>query len=293
METQSENEAIIELMRDIDGTEMIGLDGIPVFASVPKGRTLQSIKAFVNEYRTEPERIEGTAVLNTLDSFIKHVLRFKDANTGVFANDGDQPSLKAVYDYHAAGAPRFGRHRATYNLKLSSEWDTWQAADGKWMSQVDFAVFLEDRLGDILDPADVKAPTLGLTTSLGLNLASRQKLLTLSEGLTVNVDLSVTNSQNLSSGEHAVSFAEKHKDAGGQTLKVPNGFVIAIPVFHGGDAYTIPVRLRYRVKEGKISWCVVVINAQKAIDAAVKEAVVEVETTTGIQVLIGEPEPKQ
>lgn len=290
---QSENEAVIELMKDIDGVERIDLPDGHSAISIPKGRTVNSLKTFIDEYRTAPERIQGVAQLTTLASLIKHVNRFKNDGTGVYASDGAQPSIQVVYDYHKKDEPKFGRHRAVYKFPLSNEWNAWKAANEKWMLQGDFATFLEDRLGDVLDPSGATAGAKSTAEELGLTLASRQKLMTLSRGLTVHVESVMTNHQNLSSGEIAMVFKEQHKDEGGNALTVPNGFLLAIPVFHGGLAYSIPVRLRYKANSGKIQWCVVMINPQKSIDDAVAMAVAEIEKETALGVLMGVPEAAQ
>lgn len=291
--TNSENAAIIELVTDLASADLIQIDDKHAIASVPNGRELESIKPFLDEYRAAPERIQGTAALTTLASLIKHVNRFKNEGTGVFATDGAQPSIQVVYDYHKKDDPKFGRHRALYKFPLSNEWNAWKAANEKWMLQGDFATFLEDRLGDVLEPSIATAGAKSTAEELGLNLASRQKLMTLSRGLTVHVESVMTNHQNLSSGEIAMVFKEQHKDEGGNALTVPNGFLLAIPVFHGGLAYSIPVRLRYKANSGKIQWCVVMINPQKSIDDAVAMAVAEVEKETALGVLMGVPEAAQ
>jgi hypothetical protein len=43
-----------------------------------------SVKSLLAEYRKAPERREGTARFNDIESFMKHVNRFKDSDSLVF-----------------------------------------------------------------------------------------------------------------------------------------------------------------------------------------------------------------
>ena len=63
----------------------------------------------------------------------------------------------------------------------------------------------------------------------------------------VSVETSVQQAVTLATGEITINFAEQHKDGAGAPIRIPNLFLIAVPVFEAGDAYRIPVRLRYRL----------------------------------------------
>jgi uncharacterized protein YfdQ (DUF2303 family) len=288
---QSENEAVIELMRDIDGTEEIDLGDDNMAISLPKGRTIQSIKGFIDEYRTAPVRTEGTATLTTLASFVAHLNRFKQDKSAVFANDGARPSLISIIDYHAKSDPAFCKHRGQYAFPLSVEWQAWQGIAGTAMSQQQFATFLEDRITDVLPPELHSLGVKELARENDISVAARLPLLTLARGLSINVESKIANHTNLSTGEGVIAYEEAHKDgATGAPLKVPTGFVIAVPLFQGGDAYPMLVRLRYRVAGGKVTWTLSLFNAQKVITVAVADAVAIVTKETGVPVFMGASE---
>jgi hypothetical protein len=71
---------------------------------------------------------------------------------------------------------------------------------------------------------------------------------------------------------------------------VPGLFLIAIPVFKDGVVYRLPVRLRYRLKEGTVFWSYDIYRDDKAFKDAYDEICVQIEEETGSHVFVGQPE---
>jgi hypothetical protein len=223
-------------------------------------------------------------------------VRFADEDSALFAvEDPRAPRLISVLDYHRAtseGAPRFGEHRGVYSFPLSDEWKAWQAVPEK-MDQGTFAAFLEERITDVLDPAAVGDGSKRFAAELGLALASPTRLLELSRGLSVRVESKVASHVNLSTGETQIAFGESHASGeGGGPLKIPGGFIIAIPVFRGGDLYTIAVRLVYRVhrSEGKVQWGLRLHRAERVFLDAFNGAASLAAEQTKLPLFYGTPE---
>lgn len=273
------------------------------------GFELVSVKPALDAYQKFPERRRGTANLASLASFIAHAKRFAQSGSAVFADTGKNPSLQVVYDYHESGADDVGTarnlgHRATYAFPLSEEWKCWTNAADKPMEQGVFALFLEERLGDVAEPTSDAAKHPRVTQfseSLAGKLAPASKLLELSRGLTIRVDSKVTNAKNLANGTQQLTFEEQHNTDDGSLLIVPTGFVISIPVFAPGAEYdekgrprqaldAISVRLRYRVSAGKISWFVSPYRLDLVLRDAITEALDRVRKETGLPVFEGSPE---
>jgi hypothetical protein len=293
-----ENQAVIDLMTGLHKPLLQHLvrgegNGATVLV-LPMGMQAHSIKTWLDEYADKPERKTGTAVLTTLESFCEHVTRFKDPHSVVFAiDDPHKPALLAMLDYHepAAGAPRFGQHRSRYNFPLSDEWVEWRRIHGEQQLTVrQFAEFIEDRITDVMNPDEAGASVVAFATQLGLSLASPAELMELSRGLTVNVGNTIANHQNLSSGEAEIAFTQKHTDKQGAPLMVPGAFVLGIPVFKGGDPFQVPVRLRYRVYEGVLTWKIALYRTDLVFRSAFDEACSTVENDTECKVLVGTPE---
>lgn len=256
----------------------------------PHGLDLRSVKPFLDEYLTAPERKKGTAVLTDLDSFIAHVNRFKDADSVVFANrDADAPSLTAVYDYNRGDesrTPRFGQHRAKYVFPLSEEWVAWTTADGKAMGQADFAAFIEDHLTDVGDPGGVLLKAKNFSALFGCAFASAGRLLELSKGFALKVSSKVATHVNLATGETALSFAEEHE----APMKVPGAFLLNIPVFRSGHPYQIAARIRYRAQGGTLVWFYDLYRPAAAFDDVVGETCTKAQEGTSLPLFSGAPE---
>jgi hypothetical protein len=265
--------------------------------TLPEGIKVQSIKPLLDEYLEAPTRREGTARLGDLASFIEHAKRFMDEGSALFASpDPRAPSLTSVLDYHcprvSEGGPRFGRHRGVYAFPLSPQWEAWTRGNGPngAMTQGKFAEFLEDRIVDIADPSQAGHLAESLAKLIGVSFASASRLLELSRGLSVRMESRVTNAINLATGEVQVNFVVSHDDADGGPMKVPGAFLIAIPVFRGGALYTIGVRLRYRLREGTVTWFYELHGADRVFEHAFVEACGQAADETGLPLYVGTPE---
>lgn len=261
------------------------------------GICLRSIKPLMDEYRTAPERKKGTARLQEPGSFIAHVNRHKDESTALFATIGkDSPSIAAVYDYHAIdGSPRFGEHRAIYPFPLSEEWKIWSEHDGEdgAMNQQEFAEFIEDRLPDLEQPQSAGKRTQKYVDALGCTLATPGEVIALSRGLSMSVDQEFVNQIRLGSGEMQMVFKETHgpaKGANGQPITIPGAFLIAIPFFVGGEVCVLPVRLRYRASQGKVTWWYQLALVDALFREAIDLEISKISSGVDRPVFIGTPE---
>lgn len=260
--------------------------------ALPPGVRLTSAKPFLDELRGAPERLRGTAKVTTLPSFMAHVARFKDEGSALFATLGESPSLLAVYDYHPkAGVPRFGQHRAHYAFPLSDAWAAWQAADGREMNQGTFAEFIEEHAGDVLPPTMPEAsPAVARLQRSELAAATPTQVLSFSRGIDARVETSITNRVSLATGGYKLIFDETVKGPDGAPLDVPGGFVIGLPLFDGGDAYALAVRLRFRLEKGRALWKFALLGADEVLREAITAAAEQARAASGLPLFYGDPE---
>jgi hypothetical protein len=240
------------------------------------------------------------------------VLDYHEAvNEYVPSEDG-----KSVDRNHIPDAlPRFGEHRAFYSFPLSREFMAWMGGNGRGMNQGEFAAFLEEHALDVEPPpvndkwftGEAPAPKDDapeadrkryefmsllhtMTKRLNGTWAGPEKMMDMSRGLRVNENNKVASTANLSNGTGSIVFESEHTNAAGEKVDVPNLFLIAIPIFKNGPRYMIPVRLRYRAKDGRITWFYDTYRHDKVFDLALDEALSKVRTETGLPVLVGIPE---
>lgn len=272
---------------------------IAPFAMTAHGAQVIPAKAF-DDYRIQPVRRSGTAVLSSLDSIIAHALRFKDEDSAIFASDDRKaPSLTVVLDYHrqsADGDPRFGQHRAHFAFPLSDEWKAWTEQNAQPMKMVEFAEFLEDRIIDVLyiiPEEDELSDDLKKFINSGggeATIATPQRLVELARGLQVHESSAVREVRNLSSGEAQISFTSEHTDANGEPLRIPGLFLIGIPVFRNGPIYRIAARLRYRKTPTGVVFWYDLWRTDRVFDHAFSEACERAQVETELPLFFGKPE---
>jgi len=289
MTGDSEAGAIIEAIERLGVAQVVEIGGRPIML-LPTGRTAHSVKPLLDEYLDRPERKAGSATLTTLEAFNAYVLRHKQAESVVFVDDTNPqaPQIVAVFDAHSSELAGWQKHRATYAFPLSDEWKRWRNVPESF-SQADFASFLEDRITDVIDPATAGDIAKKFASDVGAQLASPAKLLELARGLAITVDAKVVSKVSLGNGTGEISYKEEHNDEAGAPLKVPGAFCIGIPVFRLGAAYSIPVRLRYRMKDHKLTWQLALQRIENVLEHAIADAANKVQESTGLPVFRGKP----
>ncbi|TSD89102.1 DUF2303 family protein [Mycobacterium sp. KBS0706] len=313
--TQAEAAAVAGLVKDLHNPQVLsvphvspGEAGDVPFIVLPKGMEAKSLQPFLDETRVRPKRRTGTATLADLDSFIDHVNRFRDDQSAIFADAKDgTPQLIGVIDYHEGGdgLPRHGTHRALYPFPLADEWKAWVAIDGQKLAQVDFASFLEERILDIAPvplwatpmsdvvpstPAEQKLRSM--IDRLGGRVAGPEQVLELSRGLAIAENAQAEQRVNLDSGEATLFFKSEHVGQDGQKVRIPNLFLITIPIFQLGAVYQLAVRLQYKLRSGSISWFLSIVRAREAFDDAFREAAERARVECGLPVFYGTPETR-
>lgn len=262
------------------------------------GISFQTVVDYLDEFRLRPERREGNALLQDLDSFIEHVNRHKGDNSVIFA-DRTEPLLRAIIDYHEpgeAGEANWCKHHSIYRFPTSAEWTAWIQKSAKWMDSPTFAQFLDEHVVDVMNfPPEENPPGLvGRFLRLyGCNLASPNQLIVLSQGLTVHVESKVANHERRETGEIEIGFSSevvRTSDRRGLAITVPGAFVLGIPVFERGKLYELPARLRYRTRDGKVEFAYDLFRASDVRDAAIEEACKHAADNTGLEFFYGRPE---
>lgn len=283
--------AAIELTERLTGAEYVEEAELvdAALAVIPGGKQVIDLRKFQDARLAKPRRLEGTSKHTTLDSLIEHVNRFKDARSAVFAVDEPSAaSLAVVYDYHLGPSdPRFAKHRAEYAFPFSDDWKAWTALAARgYVSQAELATFLEDHIADVLPIEEAQAPTHAKAKAAGLDLGGPSALSGLARNLSVNVSAEVTQATTLASGEGQLIFKESHTTS----VKVPSGFALSIPVFRGGLAVDVLVRLRYRAGGGKVAFAVVLHDVDRLFRFEFGKACERVAEKTALPIFFGQPE---
>lgn len=292
-EHKGENEALLDFIEARRDVQVVDVPGLTPMLAVPDGVEVQDLESEFEELAGRPRRSKGFAKLDTVGSFIAWVNRHKNDETVVFSN---ARGMEAVINYRAPVGDDlvepltgFADYGARFRWPFSKQWERWVGVNNLWLDQAGFAELLEETIGDVLDPSAAGDSAKAYAESVGTALANAQQLLTLSRGLTVRVSSKVANVQNLANGECQLQYEENHESESGAPLRVPGGFVLAIPVFNGGTPYQVTARLRYRIRRSEITWCVALHRAREIVDDATDEACGRVERETDVILFQGSP----
>ncbi len=248
--------------------------------AISNNQTIQDVTKCFDRTRLKPVRPAGNTYVDDLQSFAALVSRFADPDeTVIFANEGHL-SITAILNHHtkltATGVePGFGDHRVVYKIPKSDEWKAWMDVAGVPMSQGVFAEFIEDHGLDIVGEPVESLPqrVQSFLVEQGLSLATPRQMVEFSRGLAVHRNRKVDQKVNLSTGEVRFQTEDEDVTKDGTKLKIPGAFMIRIPVFLNGPTWLIPVRLRYRIKEGTINWSIAPYKADLVQKTAFDEIV--------------------
>lgn len=254
---QGDIEAAIAAGAAIESSDT--LDGEAVL--VPPGYKVEDIDRF----RMNPRRISQRVTVSDVDSLRRYLVRFEGAPLAVFA-DPPAGTFRAVLDYHDQNddeglVPRWGEHTCTLQLTKTPEWLTWTQADGRKMSQVDLAEFIETHIEEIAAPPG--AELLQAVTDLQ---AAR------------NVEF--VSKVDLDKGDHVFRF--KSETRGNGEVHFPERIVLGLAPFLGMGAFAVDARLRYRVSdEGELTMWYQLLGAEEVLDKAAEEALEAVREIAG------------
>jgi uncharacterized protein YfdQ (DUF2303 family) len=286
--TQGRTDAgeIISAIKALAPAHVVDIGGRSVLVT-PAGQTVHEIKPLLDEYLVNPERRTGEARLDSLESLLAFAARFKEEGSILYA-DRAIPSLTFIEDYSTGTQPRHHAHRGVYAFPVSEEWKLWTGKNKQMMDQKAFAEFVEARISDVSDSVSPSARAAEYAAKCGVHYSGPSTLLEVSKGLELHASVQVKQATKLASGESQFSYVESHESKG--LLKVPGAFLIAIPVFRGGAAYEIPVRLRYRLDQGTVKWFFELYRSELFFDHAFTEACALAAEKSGLVVLQGAPE---
>lgn len=260
MSEVSENQVVAELAKASCEPQSVTVEGPngekAVVVAFPRAMEKVDVSREFEEFAGHPRRAKGSTYVRTVDSFCDLVAR-KTAESPtlspiVYYNE-DRPVFHAVLNDHGA-EPGFRDYTVSFSPAFSDEWQAWTSASGKGMCQTDFAEFLEERGLDVTDASLVSDKARKTLSDMGIQAASPATLQQLARKFSLTVKQSVKEARNLASGEVQILFSSEHQGEDGRPLTVPNGFLIAIPIFRNGPLYAMIARLRYRLHDQRITW---------------------------------------
>jgi uncharacterized protein YfdQ (DUF2303 family) len=110
-------------------------------------------------------------------------------------------------------------------------------------------------------------------------------------GFEANADKRLRSKINLQSGGVQFEFVEDETKDTRTRMQVFERFTIGIPVFDGSQsAYPVEARLKYREKDGKVTFWYELIRQDRVFKSAVTDELRRIQEATGFNVVSGMPE---
>lgn len=223
--------------------------------------SIVDLEAEREKHREHPTAKAGVVALGDTDSFIAYVARHATAATVIYREN--QLVLRAQIDDHAEGHAGWRRHTALLKLRLSDHLQPWIDRNSRALSQDDFAEHVEDHLSVIVEP-------------------DAADLLEMVQFLSGNVTTTWRSSVALKSGARELQWAESVTAQGqardGGKRQFPGTITLSLPLFqHDVDQIELEARLRFRVRDGKLTIGYIIDGLDDHIEDRMTEVVLAVE----------------
>lgn len=227
-----------------------------------------------------PRRKIAKVRLHDADSFIEYIKRHGSLTDSTIWCVADYKAGKVAFlgilnDHGEDEAKAAWRdHRANFTPEFSEEWVRWIGMHKKPFTQAEFASFIEDNLKDIA--ATDNSPTGAQMLEMALTFEANQ-------------DMRFKSAIRLQNGGVQMSFVQDDDAQTLQKMSVFDRFSLGFPVFWNGDAYRVDARLRYRVRDSKLTFWFELIRQDKVLEAATQTLIAQIHEKTGNPFFFGEP----
>lgn len=211
---------IADLARKASAASVIVTASGREFIIVPDGFKEKDVTDPHGLQPKKPIYIEQDVTVQTVDSLVEYVNKYKTADTMLFA-DMAANTIVAHIDYHGAKTAEHVAHAASMQLQYSEEWTCWQGMNDKLLKQLDFARFIEE------NSADVAAPTGGELLEVCRDLQAARGV-NFKRAIRTNTD------------HENFEFAENSDIRAKNGVEVPTKFELSIPVYF--DTRNIPLQ---------------------------------------------------
>ncbi len=240
------------------------------FLILPSGFTEKEVSDAYGLKLAKPKYIKQTVTIETADSLVDYVNRFKGADTMLFAEISSNRII-ALVDYHTSTAAAHVAHRAKLELPYSEEWQLWTRISGKLMPQLEFARFIEE------NGADVRAPDAAELLEAVRDLQAHRK---------VNFIKAVRTSSDNENFE----FQDETKATTKGGIELPTKFKLGLPVYFGDADTEVFAFLRWKLDDGALTLGIQLHRLEHVRQAVFKQIVMDVAARTSCAAVFGKSE---
>lgn len=181
-----------------------------------------------------PRRTVGTVMTRTADGFKNAVLQRAGDQPVTLYSDEVNAHLVAVLNDDDNNQAGWRDHRVELSVRTTPEWAHWVQKQGL-RGQVEFAEAIEAGLDEIRTPTPAD-------------------MLRIAETFEANINVKFAQGEQLRDGARQITFEEEVKaKAGGGSMEIPESMLLNIAPYIGGPKYEIVARVRFRIREQKLT----------------------------------------
>jgi uncharacterized protein YfdQ (DUF2303 family) len=273
---RTEADAVAEVATRAAAVRVIDVPGLVdglLVADVGPGRAIE-----VRDLETHLERPRakrGKVVVTSPAALVEYVNAHGEEGTTLWA-DRDAGRIVAVLDDHAgqgiAGAPGWGLHRATLQLRKTPDWLHWTSKDGQLLTQAAFADWLEDGLPAITAPPAAE-------------------LLEACRTLHVQREVTFSSADRPTTGEIRFVYQETDTAKAGKAgeLELPEQITLLLAPWDGCEPRPLTARLRYRLVNGGLTLGYRLVRPHEVLREAWDDVVTRINDATELYVYAGTP----
>jgi uncharacterized protein YfdQ (DUF2303 family) len=270
MTENTEAGVVAALAAKASGAHVVKTDDNREFLIVPSGFSEKEVSDAYGLKLAKPKYIKQTVTIETADSLVDYVNRFKGADTVLFAEISSN-RIVALVDFHAATQAAHVAHRAKLELPFSEEWQLWTKISGKLMPQLDFARFIEE------NGADVRAPDAAELLEAVRDLQAHRKV-------------NFTKAVRTSSDNENFEFQDETKATSKGGIELPTKFKLGLPVYFGDADTEVFAFLRWKLDEGALTLGIQLHRVEHVRQAVFKQIVMDVADRTKCPAVFGKSE---
>jgi uncharacterized protein YfdQ (DUF2303 family) len=265
----TEAEAIGDLAVKAAGATIVSTPDGRAFLIAPANATIRDVSDEHDLKMEVPAYVKQAVTLQTQDSLVEYVNRYKTSDTVLFA-DIAANSILATVDYHAKDKAAHVAHRAMLTLPFSEEWGLWTKISGKLVGQLEFARFIEE------NGADVRAPDAAELLEACRDLQAHRKV-------------NFTKAVRTSSDNESFEYSDESKATTKGGIELPTKFKLGIPVYFGEPDTEVFAFLRWAIDtdKGGLSLGIALHRAEHVRQAVFKQIVQGVSERTSCVAVFG------
>lgn len=278
MNENTEAGTIAALAAKASGASVVKASDNREFLVIPSGFTEKEVSDAYGLKLAKPRYIKQTVTIETADSLVDYVNRFKVEETMLFAEISSN-RIVALIDYHASSSADVAiehradhvAHRVKMELPFSEEWQLWTKISGRLMPQLEFARFIEE------NGADIRAPDAAELLEAVRDLQAHRK---------VNFIKAVRTS----SDNETFEYQDETKATTKGGIELPTKFKLGIPVYFGEGDTELFAFLRWKVDEGALTLGIQLHRVEHVRQAVFKQIVNDVASRAACPVVFGKSE---